>query len=145
MCKFEGRSSMKQYIKNKLIKWGFKYCFRCDNETGYVYQLELYRGRKEKSELNLCSSVVLELCQVLKNIYYHVFFDNFFNSPTLIKKLHDNGLYGLNTARSDRINIQPHYLFACIKWYGNKSVMPFGSHLEEITSTSTVQRRLKGS
>ena len=33
---------------------------------------------------------------------------------------------------------------ACIKWYDNKSVMLLGSHLEEITSISTVQRRLKG-
>ena len=29
MCKFKGRSSMKQYIKNKPIKWGFKYWYRC--------------------------------------------------------------------------------------------------------------------
>ena len=44
MCKFKGRSSMKQYIKNKPIKWGFKYRHRCDSGTGYVYQLELYQG-----------------------------------------------------------------------------------------------------
>ena len=31
MHKFKGRSSMKQYIKNKPIKWGFKYLYRCDN------------------------------------------------------------------------------------------------------------------
>ena len=52
MCKFKGRSSTKQYIKNKPIKWGFKYWYRCDSETGYVYQLELYQGRKEKRELS---------------------------------------------------------------------------------------------
>ena len=49
MCKFKGRLSMKQYIKNKPIKWGFKYWYRCDSETGYVYQLGLYtkgEGRK---------------------------------------------------------------------------------------------------
>ena len=34
---------------------------------------------------------------------------------------------------------------ACIKWYDNTSVMLLGSHLEEVTSISTVQRRLKGS
>ena len=42
MCKFKGRSSMKQYIKNKPTKWGFKYWYTCDSETDYVYQLELY-------------------------------------------------------------------------------------------------------
>ena len=34
---------------------------------------------------------------------------------------------------------------AFINWYDNKSVMLLGSHLEEITSMSTAQRRLKGS
>ena len=105
MCKFKGRLSMKQYIKNKPIKWGLKYWYRGDSETGYVYQLELYQGRNKKRELNLDSSVVLDLCQVLKDIYCHVFLDNFFNSPTLIQKLHDTGLYGLGTGCSDRINM----------------------------------------
>ena len=59
----------------------------------------------EKRELNLGSNVVLDLCQILKDTYCHVFFDNFFNSPTLIQKLHDNGLYGLDKARSDRISM----------------------------------------
>ena len=38
MCKFKGRLSMEQYIKNKPIRWGFKYWYRYDSETGYVYQ-----------------------------------------------------------------------------------------------------------
>ena len=40
-CKFKGRSSVKQYIKNKPITWDFEYWYRCDSETGYLYQLEL--------------------------------------------------------------------------------------------------------
>ena len=96
---------MKQYIKNKPIKWGFRYWYRCDNETGYVYHLDFYQGWKEKRELNFGLSVVVDLCQSLKDTYCHVFFDNFFNSPTQIQKLHDNGLCGLDTARSNRINI----------------------------------------
>ena len=141
---------MKENIKNKPIKWGFKYWYRCDNETGYVCKLDLYQGRKEKRELNLCLSVVLDLFQVMKDTCRHVFFDNFFNSPTLIQKLHDNGLYGLSTTRSDKINIplikkykemkrgdyqrKFYNHIACIKYYDNKSVMILGSHLEEITS-----------
>ena len=90
---------------NRPIKRGFKYWYRCENETGYVCRLELYQGQKEKKELDLGPNVVLDLCQILKGTYCHVFFDNFFNSPTLIEKLHDNGLYGLGTARSNRINM----------------------------------------
>ena len=152
---------MKQYIKSKPIKWGFKYWYRCDSEAGYVYRFELYQRRKKKRKLNLGSSVVIDLCQVLKDTYCHVFFDNFFNSPTLIQKLHDHGLYCLGTARSDRINMPQmkkdkelkrgdyqckfYNHIACIKWYDNKSLMLLGSHLKEITSISTVQRRLKSS
>ena len=156
MCKFKGRSSMKQYIKNKPIKWSFKYWYRCYSETSYVCQLELYKGRKMKRELNLVSSVVLDLCQVLKDTYCHLFYDNFFNSPTLIQKLHDNGQYDLGTARSNRINMPQmkknkemkrgdyqckfYNHIAYIKWYESKSVMLLGSHLEEISSILTVQR-----
>ena len=105
--------------------------------------------------------MVLDLCQVLKDTYCHVFFDNFFNSSTLIQKLHDNGLYCLGTAHSDRINMSQmkkdkemkrgdyqckfYNHLAYIKWFDNKSMMLLRSHLEEITSISTMQRRLKGS
>ena len=50
--------------------------------------------------------VVLDLCQVLKDTYCQVFFDNFFNNPSLIQKLHNNGLHGLGTALSDMINMR---------------------------------------
>ena len=43
MGKVKDGSSMKQYIKNKPTKWYFKYWYRCDSETSYVYQLELYQ------------------------------------------------------------------------------------------------------
>ena len=102
--------------------------------------------------MNLALIVVLDLCQVLKDTYRHVFFDNFFNSFTLIQKLHDNGLYGLGKARSDRINMPQmkkdkamkrgdyqckiYKHIDCIKWYDNKSLMLLGSHLEDITSIS---------
>ena len=48
MCKFKDRWIMKQYIKNKPIKWDFKYWYRCDSETGYRYQLELYQSERRK-------------------------------------------------------------------------------------------------
>ena len=49
--------------------------------------------------------MVLDLCQVVEDTYCHVVFNNFFKSLTLIQKLDDNGLYGLRTARSNKINM----------------------------------------
>ena len=115
---------MKIYIKNKLIKWGFKYWYRYDRETSYLYQLELYQGRKEKRELNLGFCVVLEyvyqeyyrlMPSPERYLLSHVF-DNFLNSPTLIQKFHDNGLYGLSKVRSDRINMPQMKKDKEIKW-----------------------------
>ena len=54
-------SSMKQYVKNKPIKWGFKFWYRCANETGYLSQFNLYLGKKESVKENLESSVALRM------------------------------------------------------------------------------------
>ena len=83
-------------------------------------------------------------------------FYRFFNSTTLFQKLHDNGLYGLVTARSNRINMVQikkdkemyqrdyHWKFynhiGCIKWFDNNATWkPF---LEEITSILTIQKSM---
>lgn len=46
MIKFKGHNIMKQYIKNKPLKWGFKMWSRCESPTGYLYQLDLYTGNR---------------------------------------------------------------------------------------------------
>ena len=35
-----------QYLQLKLIKWGFKWWFRCANSTGYVYEFDIYLDKK---------------------------------------------------------------------------------------------------
>ena len=105
MVKFTRRLSMKQYVKNKPIKWGFKFWFFCASKAGYLYQLDLYLGNKEKPEENLGPSVVLKLTNCLESSYCTVFFDNFFNSPSLITKLYDRGLCEVGAARKDRVGM----------------------------------------
>ena len=57
MCKFKAKSGLKHYIKYRLIKWGFKCWYRCEINTGYFYQLHLYRNAKP--QLNSISVKVL--------------------------------------------------------------------------------------
>ena len=125
--------------------------------------IRIVQRQKEKRELNLGSRVVLDLCQVLKYTYCHLFFDNFCNDLFLTQELHDNGLYGLGTARCDGINtpqmkkgkemkeitrilpmkiLESHSLYQMVWQEVPDATL---KHLEEITSISTVQRRLKGS
>ena len=53
MGKFKGRSGMKQYIKAKLMKWGFKFWFHFSSKSGYLHQMDIYLGRKQTPEFNL--------------------------------------------------------------------------------------------
>ena len=51
--RFKGRSGMKQYIKSKPITWSFKFWFCCSSKSGYLYQMDIYLGRKQTPEFNL--------------------------------------------------------------------------------------------
>ena len=161
MVKFKRRSSMRQYLKNKPINWGFKFWYHCASKTGYLYQFDLYLGKKESREENLGPNVVLALTECLKDTQCTIFFDNLFNSPSLIIKLFDKGLYGIGTARMDKkgmLKMKPEkqmkrgdheYQFtdkvACCKWFDRRSVTILSSSISSMQSTSIVQRRMKGS
>ena len=99
MCKFKGKSLLRQYIKDKPIKWGFKFWFWCGSKSGYLYQFDMYLGEKSKTEFGLGESVVLFLCENLKYSYCYVFFDNFFTSPNLMLKLFEDGIFATGTVK----------------------------------------------
>ena len=82
MVKLKGRSRMKQYIKSKPIKLGFKFWLCCLSKSGYLYQMDMYLRRKKTPEfdLGLGEEVVLQLTKDLEQSFCTVFFDNFFNS-----------------------------------------------------------------
>ena len=84
MAKCKGRSSIKQYIKKKPFKWGFKFWYHCANSTGYLYQPEIYLGKKNEVERNFAASAILKMYKGLEKSYCTVYFDNFFNSHLLI-------------------------------------------------------------
>ena len=52
MTKFKGCPSMKQWLKMKPIKWGFKWWFQYASSTGYLYEFQLYLGGKKNIEAN---------------------------------------------------------------------------------------------
>ena len=69
MVKFKGRSSMKQYVKNKSFKWGFKFWHRCAREAEY-----LCLGKKESAGENLGPGVALKMTESLQKSYCYGFF-----------------------------------------------------------------------
>ena len=96
MTKFKGPISCKQYMKNKPLKWGFKWRYQCCSKTDHLYEFNLYLGKKEKAECGLGETVVLDLSKKLET-HCMLYFDNFCNSPTLVQKLFDKGIYCLST------------------------------------------------
>ena len=103
MIKFQGRSSMKQYLPMKPTKRGIKVWVLADAHTGYFSNFSVYTGKEgSKSEVGLCSKVVKKLTTGLKGLYYHVYFDNYFTSLSLIVDLLKDGIYACGVARKDR-------------------------------------------
>ena len=159
MCKFKGKSLMQQYMKNKPIKWGFKFWFRCGSKSGYLYEFDMYLGKKGNTEFGLGESVVLSLCKSLKDTNCYVYFDNFFTSPTLMAKLLENGIYGIGTVRANRKHMptlkqdkqmkcgehdwQACQSFSATKWMDNKSVILL-SNYHNPSSVRDIDRTSKG-
>lgn len=160
MTKFKGRMSCKQYMKNKPIKWGFKWWCRCSSKTGYLYEFELYLGKKNKTELGLGETVVLNLSKKLENTFCKLYFDNFFTSPALISKLFEKGIYCIGTVRTDRkhmpimkndklmkrgdVEFQYSINVVAVKWFDNRGVTLVGTNLDGCDQVSSVLRRVKG-
>ena len=104
MVKFKGWSGMKQYVKSKPIKCGFTFWFHCSSTYGYLYQTDIYLGRKQTPKFNLGvgEEVVSQLKKDLERSFCSVYFDNIFNSPKLIEKLFHKYIYGIGTVPANR-------------------------------------------
>ena len=124
MIPFKGRSSLKQYLPKKPVKRGFKVWVLADSKTGYVNNLEVYKGKDgNKCESGLGSKVVKKLCSNIENRYHHVYFDNFFASVCLLIDLLKVGTYACGTLRSNRVGFPQ-----CLKPFVKKGLPSRGDH-----------------
>jgi hypothetical protein len=103
VCRFKGRSLMKQYLKSKIIKWGYKIWKLCDAKTAYVLKFDVYAGAKEKKrETNLAYNVVMALLEGYLDKNYIVLMDNYFSSVPLFSDLLNRATYACGTVRANR-------------------------------------------
>lgn len=161
MIRFKGQNSMKQYMKNKPISWGFKLWCRCDTETGYLFQFDIYTGKKTNKQIGLGESVVYQLCEPLYGLDCEVYFDNFFNSPTLQLELLRKNLKACGTVRSNRKHTPTGFPsdkkmkrgdivskvsngVYCTKWMDNRAVFMCTNFISHLIETQ-VKRRQSGS
>ena len=77
MVQFKGRSSMKQFMRGKPVKRGYKIWMLRD-ESAYNLKLQIYVGKsKNKVEPGLHEKVVLDLMNGLEGKTHVIFMDNF--------------------------------------------------------------------
>lgn len=146
---YKGHHSIKQYMKAKPKKWGYKAFVLCGSD-GIVYNWDLYCGAVDHDpdlpDVGVSGNVVLRLAKIIpKNDYHKIYYDNWFTSLQLQIELHKMGIFSLGTVRSNRLegcsftsdkemkkigrgtveekkaNVEGVELLA-IKWYDNKPV-----------------------
>lgn len=160
MVKFKGQNRMKQYMKDKPVSWGFKLWCLCEAETGFLYNVDLYTGKKDFVEHGLGESVVLKLVQPLKKKNIEVYFDNFFTSVNLLYILKKNHIMACGTIRTNRKNVPKtfpadremkrgdvaHYTskgVSIVKWMDNRAVF-LASNFIDPSNKTVVKRRVAG-
>lgn len=104
---YYGHSSLKQFIRGKPIRYGFKFWCLTTSE-GYLLKFDPYCGAGDKTPgKTLGSSVTETLClNYLPNDSF-VFLDNFFNSLPLLQQLKAHKINCIGTIRSDRVEKAP--------------------------------------
>ncbi|XP_046988160.1 piggyBac transposable element-derived protein 3-like [Schistocerca americana] len=91
---FKGRSGLKQYIRNKPHKWGYK-SFTRAGASGMMYGFEIYVGKNTCSDrgLGLSGYIVLALTETLpEKQHFKVFVDSWFSSIPLAIALKERGI-----------------------------------------------------
>ena len=85
MTKFKGKCSFKQYLLMKPVKRGIKVWMRCDSQTGYTYNMNVYAGKEtEACSGTLGERVVNTLAATIKEDDVTLAFDRFFTSVQLM-------------------------------------------------------------
>ncbi|CAH2094173.1 unnamed protein product [Euphydryas editha] len=101
MVKFKGVSSLKQYMPMKPVKRGYKIWIRADSATGYVFEFDVYTGKRDDktTEVGLGGNVVKRLTKKLidEGFQGHITFVNFFSSYEIMQFLYDKGIYATAT------------------------------------------------
>uniref|UniRef100_UPI00358E218E piggyBac transposable element-derived protein 3-like n=1 Tax=Myxine glutinosa TaxID=7769 RepID=UPI00358E218E len=153
MIPFKGRSSMKQYIKNKPHKWGIKVFTRA-GVSGINYDFEIYTGKgtvANERGLGVGGEVVLRLlAEIPKGLNYKCFFNNWFTSPELLVELKKMGILAVATINRNRLRGCVHKTdkelgkagrgsfdvkyetttgLTIVKWYDNKAVLLTSSYI----------------
>ncbi|XP_063077497.1 piggyBac transposable element-derived protein 4-like [Engraulis encrasicolus] len=164
MVASRARIGIRQYMKDKPVKWGFKLFVLADSSCGYTWDFFVYRGKGHiGSGRGLSYDVVMELVSSpVLGTGYKLFVDNFYTSPMLFRDLlADKKIWACGTIREQRVGFPKHRAGTLnsrdprgtIRWiregplvfvqWKDTRVVQMCSSIHKAHSGDTVQRRVK--
>ena len=160
MCKFKGKNIMRKYMKNKPIKWGFKFWFRCERSLATCMNSICIWERKEIPNLVSVNLLFFHYARSSKIRIVLYSLTTFFTSPALLVTLLEMGIYATDNVRANQKNMPvlkydkemkrgEHDWFSsnqlsAIKWMNNKSVILLSNYFNP-KETQQIERRVNGS
>ena len=163
MLPYHGKHSCKMFIKMKPIRFGYKLWVLAGSD-GFPYSIEMYQGKcTDANAKPLGFRVVEGLMETVPDSQSHcLYFDNFFTSYNLLRKLRLSGIKATGTIRSNRSggchkdllsdkDLQKmergSYDFRCdgyvhvVKWY-DSSIVSVASNFQTHLPVDAARRRI---
>lgn len=103
-----GRHSLKQFIRGKPVRFGFKFWCLCSSE-GLLLKFKLYEGKDTGhiDTLTVGESVVTGLAKNFVPKLSNGYIDNFFTTLPLLESFHKDNVSLTGTMRRDRVRSVP--------------------------------------